>query len=476
MQEPYPDLRTFLAQWRESHPDFFLDIASPIECRFELTALQHKLWEVGRHPLIIAHQPRRIDGEISRFKVITNLAASRDLCAAALGLGEPRRAAVEYARLAARPIPPVIVSPQEAAVKEVILKGDEINLLEFPVIWQHERDAGPYFTAAHVSTYDPDTGEDNTAIQRCWVKAPHQTGIFPYPGSHNYRNMQKFWQRGEKAPVAIWIGHHPAVVLGSQAKLGYPESHWPSVGSFLGQPLRLVASENFGEKLLVPAEAEIVIEGYVGAETFPEGPFGEFTGFTGDIKNAPLLEVVTVTHRHDAIYHDYASGLPDMLVADNMALEAKIYQIVKQIAPDVQNVHVPISGRRMHAYIQLAPGTRYGVARDVIMAALSFRRVKHVFVVDADIDIFDEPQVWWAIATRSQWPRDLILVENISGSALDPSLPETAKGMSGKGGIDATLKPDASGTVSRVPGDVYARLKLEDFADYDQIMKFPTAL
>ncbi len=474
MPTPYPDLRTFLAQWRESRPDYFFDIEQPISCRFELTALQHKLWKVGRHPLIIAHRPRLIDGSESRFRLVTNLAASRELCATALGLGEPRRAAVEYARLAARPILPVIVSRDEAAVKEVVLNGAQINLLEFPVVWQHERDAGPYLTAAHVTTYDPDTGEDNTAIQRCWVKAERQTGIFPYPGSHNYRNMQKFWQRGEKAPIAVWIGHHPAVVLGSQAKLGYPESHWPSVGSFLGQPLRLVASENFGERLLVPAEAEIVLEGYVGATTEPEGPFGEFTGFTGDVKKAPLFEVTTVTHRHDAIYHDYASGLPDMLVADNMALEAKIYQIVKQIAPDVQNVHVPISGRRFHAYIQLAAGTKPGVARDVIMAALAFRRVKHVFVVDADIDIFDETQVWWAIATRSQWPRDLIVVERITGSALDPSLPEAASGLSGKGGIDATLKPDASGTVSRVPDEVMARLKLEDYLSPAQLAKFPT--
>ncbi len=472
--KPPPDLRTFLTEWRESHPDHFLDITKPINCKFELTALQYGLWQAGRHPLIVAHQPRKVDGQPSRFRLITNLAASRELCASALGLGDPRQAAIEYARLAARPIPPVVVARTDAPVKEIVRQGDEINLLDFPVVWQHSADAGPYFTAAHVTTYDPDSGEDNTAIQRCWVREPGRTGIFPYPGSHNYRNMQKFWERGQKAPVVIWIGHHPAVVLGSQAKLGYPESHWPAVGSFLGQPMRLVASETFGDKLLVPAEAEIVVEGYVGANTEPEGPFGEFTGYTGGVKKAPLFEAVALTHRHDAIYHDYASGLPDMLVADNMALEAKIYAIVKTIAPEVQNVHIPISGRRFHAYIQLAPGTRPGVARDVIMAALSFRRVKHVFVVDADIDLFDEGQVWWAVATRSQWPRDLITVERLNGSALDPSLPETARGLSGKGGIDATLKPDASAEVSRLNAEVLASFKLEDWVSQDSLSRFPS--
>ena len=469
-----PDLSSFLTALRADYPHYLLDIHKPINTRHEITALQHKLWEANAHPILLCQHPIGPTGNPSPFRLITNLGASREICARVLGLSSPRRAAQEYSELAARPIEPVVIPKDQAPVKEVIAVGTAVNLLELPVTWQHERDAGPYLTAGHVTTYDPDTGTDNTAIQRCWVKRADRTGIFPYPGSHNYRNMQKFWQRGEAAPVAIWIGHHPAVVLASQAKLGYPQSHWPAVGGFLGQPVRLVASETFGNRLLVPADAEIVIEGYVPPDLESEGPFGEFTGYTGGVKNAPLLQVKAITHRHEAIYHDYASGLPDMLVADNMALESKIYSLVKAIAPDLQNVYVPISGRRFHAYLQLK-NPRPGEARDALVSALSFRRVKHAIAVDADIDIFEESQVWWAVATRSQWGRDLIVLNGLSGSALDPSLPDDSDGTTSKGGLDATAKPSGSivSTVSLIPTAVKEGLQLSDFVSDEQLKGFP---
>ena len=470
-----PDLRTFLADWRVSHPDDFLDLERPVSMKHEITALQYRLWQAGRHPLIVANQPVNCQGQPSSHRLITNLAASRVICAAALGLSSPRKAAEEYARRSAQPLPPQVISKGQAPVKEVVDIGDKVNLLRFPITWQHERDAGPYLTAAHVTTYDPDSGEDNTAIQRCEVRGPNLTGIFPYPGSHNYRNIQKFWQKGQDAPVALWLGHHPAVVLATQAKLGYPESHWPAVGGFLGRPLRLVETETFGAALLVPADAEIVIEGYVPyKQTEIEGPFGEFTGYTSGARNAPILKITAISYRADAIYHDYASGLPDMLVADNMALEAKIYNIVKPVAPDLQNVYVPISGRRFHAYLQLK-NPRPGEARDALTAALSFRRVKHAIVVDNDVDIFDEAQVWWAVATRSQWDKDLIVIPGLSGMSLDPSLPDDNDGTSSKGGIDATLKPgNSTATASRIPAEVMERVHLKDFVDSEKLNRFPT--
>jgi 2,5-furandicarboxylate decarboxylase 1 len=469
-----PDLRSFLAERGETHPHDFLHIEQPISLKHELTELQYKLWQAGKHPVILAHQPIRTDGTISPFRLITNMGASRDVCAAALRISNGRRAAIEYSKLAASPIAPVTVPKNAATVKEVIKSGAEVNILDFPIVWQHQRDAGPYLTAAHVTTYDPDSGIDNTAIQRAWVKAGNRTGLFPYPGSHNHRNIEKFWKKGKPAPVAMWIGHHPAIVLASQAKLGYPQSHWDSVGGFLGQPVRLVATETFGEQLLVPADAEIVIEGYVVQQLEDEGPFGEFTGWTGGIRPAPVFEVTCISHRKDAIYHDYASGLPDMLVADNMALEAKIFDIVKTVVPTVQNVHVPISGRRFHAYIQLG-AHKPSEARDALTAALSFRRVKHAIVVDSDIDIFDETQVWWAVATRSQWNKDLILLEGLSGSSLDPSLPDDGGGVSAKAGIDATLKPGQStgSTPSIIPTDIKQKVKLEDYVSVEALSKFP---
>jgi UbiD family decarboxylase len=159
---------------------------------------------------------------------------------------------------------------------------------------------------------------------------------------------------------------------------------------------------------------------------------------------APLVEVACITRRHDALYHDYGSGLTDMLVPDNMAMEGKLFELVKSVAPSLVNVHVPTEGRRFHAYLQLhQPGP--GEARDALAAALAYRRVKTVLAVDTDIDLFDNEAILWAVATRVRWDVDAIRVDGLSGSSLDPSLPDGVSTVT-KVGIDATIPPAARGT------------------------------
>ncbi len=325
-------------------------------------------------------------------------------------------------------------------MQQVVLEGDAASLMRLPVLTQHELEPGPYLTASHATTFDPDSGVDNTAIQRSWVRGPRRMTWFSYPTTHNARNLRKFWARGEPCPVAFWIGHHPAVLLGAQAKLRYPQSHWHAAGGVLGEPLRLVPSVLHGERIMVPADAEIVIEGFAPPDRYAaDGPFGEYTGYLGSQVQAPVVEVSCITMRRDAIYHDYGSGLTDMLVPDNMAMEGKVYELVKSVAPSLVNVHVPTEGRRLHAYLQLRNPGR-GEARDALAAALAYRRLKTVVVVDEDVDLFAPESMLWALATRVQWSRDSMIIDGLSGSSLDPSLPEGASTAS-KMGIDATLPP-----------------------------------
>ncbi|MFO1427824.1 MAG: UbiD family decarboxylase [Steroidobacteraceae bacterium] len=347
-------------------------------------------------------------------------------------------------------IEPLVLGRAAAPVQQRVLQGEAADLRLLPVLTQHELEPGPYLTAAHATTFDPDSGVDNTAIQRCWVRGAHTMTWFPYPGSHNERNLRKFWAKGEACPVAFWIGHHPAVLLGTQAKLGYPQSHWRAAGGVLGEPLRLVPSVLHGERIMVPADAEIVIEGHAAPGRFvADGPFGEYTGYLGPQVQAPLFEVGAITLRNDAIYHDYGSGLADMLVPDNMAMEGRLFELVRAVAPSLQNVHVPTEGRRFHAYLQLHRPAR-GEARDALAAALAYRRVKAAVAVDEDVDIFSSERVLWALATRVQWSRDAFMIDGLSGSSLDPSLPEGATTAS-KMGVDATLPPARPGAPRLVP-------------------------
>jgi len=427
------DLRSFLLEHRAAT----WHLPAGLDTRYDLTALQHALDRQRHFPILRAERMLTADGGTARLAVITNLTASRKLCARALGVGDHREMAAWYATRSAAGIAPRIVARDSAPVQQHVMQGAQADLRVLPVLTQHELEPGPYLTAAHATTYDPDSLVDNTAIQRCWVQAAQRMSWFPYPSSHNARNLAKFWRRDEACPVAFWIGHHPAVLMGTQAKLRYPESHWMAAGGVLGEPLRLVPSITHGERIMVPADAEIVIEGWAQPNQLaPDGPFGEYTGYLGPAVQAPICEVTCISMREDALYHDYGSGLTDMLVPDNLAMEGKLFQLAKAVAPSLRNVHVPTAGRRFHARLQLEQPSR-GEARDALTAALAYRRTKLALAVDTDVDIFDDESVEWAVATRVQWSRDSFVIDALSGSSLDPSL-DAGENTASKIAIDAT--------------------------------------
>lgn len=474
------DLRSFLKWLEVELTESILRIKEPINARHEITALQYKLGAQGKYPVIYCEKPINLDGQISDIPIVVNLTACRDICCKLMGISSPQRAAIEYSARMSQEREPIIVSAQEAPVKEVIEKDSEIDLFKFPHTLQHEMNPGPYISAGFLTTYDPDTGIDNSALMRCWVKKKNQTAVVASPTTHTVTNIKKFFSRGQDVPVAIWIGHHPAAMIGAQSKLGYPESHYPAMGGSLGENLRLVPTETHGDKILVPADAEIVIEGFIPSNVYlAEGPFGEYTGYVGPQIPAPIINVTCVTHRRKPIYHDYAVGLPDMLVMDNMAIEAKIYNVVKSVIPELLNVHVPLSGKRFHAYLQINK-TRPGIGKDAILAALPcYARLKHIFAVDKDVDIFDDAQVLWAIATRTQWDKDVYILPGGTVSPLDPSVPSPGT-VGCNGGIDATLPPPIAPGLpnyfqsrNKVPDDIMNSFKLEKFVDKDALDSMP---
>ena len=433
-------VRDGLSAWLEALGDAVLRLDEPMAVAYEATALQHALDAEGRYPPIWVRRPRLADGRISPFGLVTNLTASRELVCSALGLADHRTAAAWWAGRQEERIEPVTLPAGAAPVREVVLTGGEVDLRLLPATVQHQGNPGPYLTAAHATTSDPESGIDNSAIQRCWIREARSMSWFPYPNSHNARNMRAWHERGEACPVAFWVGHHPAVSVAAQVKLGYPESHWPAAGGLIGEPLRLTPSLNFGGELLVPADAEFVIEGLARPGVAePDGPFAEYTGFLGPAVDAPVCEVLSVSHRRGAVLHDCGSGLADNLTPDNIAMEGRLYSLARTVSPNLVNVHAPAQGRRFLALLQF-DGALAGEVRDALAAVLAWRRVKTAVALDSDIDLFDPQQVNWALATRFQWDRDLIRLDNLSTSVLDPSL-EPGRRTAAKAGLDATLPP-----------------------------------
>ena len=195
------------------------------------------------------------------------------------------------------------------------------------------------------------------------------------------------------------------------------------------------------------------------------------------------MEVQAITYRRDAIYHDIHLGARDQDHLGGIPLEGSVYRAVKQTVPTVKNVHLPSSAcSRFHAYVQIKK-TAAGQGREAIVAALGVdRRVKHIVVVDEDIDIFDDAEVLWAIATRSRWDRDLVVIPNMVSTTRDPTAYAGSPGdlsyhsyTVAKGGIDATVPapPEPFEIRIKVPAEVMGKIQLDDYIGRDLLAKIP---
>lgn len=469
------DLRTFLRDWEKIHPEDVIWIDRPVSVKYETAALQHKLEKQGLLPLLIFKRPVNTDGKESAFPLLFNLLASRRRCAESIGTSS-ERVAMDYVQKISKRIKPQVIGGSEAPVKEVIEKGEGIDLFKFPVPVHHENTSGREITGSYITTVDPDSGIDNTACQRGEVLSRNLLIPFIGGGSHNARNVAKWWAQGKDAPVAMWIGHHPAACIGGQVKLGYPESHWDATSGLFGEPLRLAPTETWGETLLIPADAEIVIEGVIPREQWTAGgQFGDWARYLIPSHPRGLMQLTCVTYRKDAYFHDIVTGCADHQVGGSFAIAAAVYSACKKVAPEVVNVHLPLSGMcRTTVYIQVR-NPKPGSAKAIIHTALTTDpRIKAVFVVDDDVDIFDEKEVLWAFATRAHLDKDLVLIDGIPSTRMNPIT--RSDGLGTKMGVDCTLPPSSDPEIPshyqmpmRVPREALDHVDLGDLIPGEKI-------
>ncbi len=417
------DLRTFLETAKRSAPEAYLEIKEKHDINLEVCALVGKLEKQQRTPLLLFSNIDNLSGEPSEFPLLMNTFGSRSACAMALGLESKQSGldlVLEFQRRESIRKKPVIVRREEAPVKEVIA---DPNLHFLPILTHHLEDKGPYLTMTW-SASDPDTGVYNSSFHRCYVRDPNHLVMF-FERRHMWDYYVRAEQRGNPLPVACVIGHHPSYYLGNCLLTGITEDEYESIGGLMGEPLRLVASETFGDKLLVPADAELIIEGRVlPHKRDTEGPFGDFTGLYGYSTESPIVEITAITHRRDAICMDIFAGHPDHLLLGAIPKEGSIYRKVQSVIPTVTGVCLPTSGAgRFHCYISIDKRCE-GEAKLAAMAAFTASElIKHVIVVDKDIDVYDEKEVLWAVATRVDAATDISIINHVKGSRLDPVHP-----------------------------------------------------
>jgi 2,5-furandicarboxylate decarboxylase 1 len=398
--------------------------------------------------------------------VVSNVFHGRQKMATALGTS-PDRMLWEYIDRAAQPIPPRVVP--DGPVHEVVWTGDEVDLGRLPIPRVHPDDGGRFISAGLIVARDPEFGT-NISIQRLQHKGPATTGILIGRVQHLNVYHQRAEARNEPLPIAVVIGCDPTVYLASQMKPDIRVDEYTLAGGLRRAPVDVVQCRTVD--LQVPAGAEIVLEGYIPPHVRePEGPFGEFPGYYGfgEDPESPVVHYTAITMRRDALFQSIYLGKPP---TENNYLTflprtSLLYQLIKPAVAEIQDIYVSPGGcSNFTAVISIRQ--RYaGEAKLALAAALSSRMaLKHVVVVDDDIDIHNPIEVEWAMATRAQFDQDLITVPN-APAGLDPSAePKRGNHLNYRIGIDATKpygKPFPA--VCDVPAEMVAEVD-RNWAEY----------
>lgn len=349
-----------------------------------------------------------------------------------------------------RPLPPIRVA--SGPVKQNIRRGAEIDVTRFPSpIWTIPHDPGPYITAGFVATRDPETGRQNLGTYRVQVKGPRHLALWINFTKDGRKHVELYGRRGERAPVAIVIGTEPAIGHCAVTNLPYGTDELAVAGGLRGAPVEVVACES--HDLVVPATAEIVIEGWLGHDDLePEGPFGEYTGYMGPAAQSYRVEVSCLTHRHQPIYQAFLSQMPpsESSCIRQVGREAALSHHLRNVLGlPVSDVHVPEAGAAAAMVVIALRPDRAGQARQAILGALAHDPTmgKFTIVVDDDIDIRDPDMVNWALSFRVQPQRDVWIIPDMPAVQLDPSQAPAGAGqlddrrrLSSKLAIDATKK------------------------------------
>ncbi len=387
------------------------------------------------------------------------IGASTATFAAALGVAPGAINTALLASLKNRIAPTAV---ERGVCQEVIACGADASLAELPIpIWTPGKDVAPYITTM-VVTKNAATGEQNTGVYRTQVLDARRVIANLSPNRQGTRNVRTFHDAGATAPIAWVIGAPPAVYISAVANLPYGQDEMEFAGALQREPVALVRCRT--QDLLVPAEAEIIIEGEIAiGETATEGPFGEFAGYMSHTGTRPIVRITAITHRRDPIYYGLASQMPpsESTIMQSLTNGAVLLKMLREDFGDPNIVDVFIDptfgGVLAHGIIAITPHYP-GHGRRIARLAADLTGLKRVTVVDADIDIRDPAHVDWALNARYNPASDTDLVDN-AFYFMDPALPKAesrAKAMGSKLVIDATAKHDP-GTFSLPPRETMMR-------------------
>jgi 4-hydroxy-3-polyprenylbenzoate decarboxylase len=384
------------------------------------------------------------DVEGSEFPLVTGvLGASTEAYALALGV-EPDEINQAWVDGLLNPQNPRTV--EQAPCQEVVLLGDDAKLSDLPIpVWTPGKDSGPYITTITV-TRNAETGGQNMGVYRAQVRDDHSLVCNLRPTRQGYDYTQTYLAQGKRAPIAWVVATEPVIHLATVANMPPGVDEITVAGGLKGEPIELVKAKTVD--LMVPANAEMIIEGEVLDEFEEEGPFGEFAGYMSSVSDKPVVRITAITHRKNAIFYGYASQMPpsESTVIQSLS-NAPV--LLKRLRHDfgertVRDVFVDLTfgGLLAHCIVSMKPVVP-GHAKRVGRLVADMSLIKRVTVVDEGVDIHDPLHVEWALNCHYNPVRDTMIIDNIYAGS-DPSLRvvDGVKDLGSKVVIDATESVD----------------------------------
>ncbi len=466
----YRSLRDFIATLEAAGE--LVRVTEPVSTVLEMTEICTRLLAQGG-PAVLFENVLKADGSVSDMPCLANLFGTVKRVAMGVTLGghprttgEELREVGELLAFLRQPEPPrgikgalellplaqtvLSMRPKTvktAAVQQVVLKGEDIDLGRLPVQTCWPGEPAPLITWPLVVTKGPsDSREDdfNLGIYRMQVLGKDRAimrWLAHRGGAQHYGRHKKAGKR-EPLPACAVIGADPGTILAAVTPVPDTLSEYQFAGILRGSKLDLVPAKTV--PLMVPAQAEIVIEGHVMLDEYEdEGPYGDHTGYYNSVEKFPVFRVSAITMRKDAIYHTTFTGRPpDEPSVLGEALNEVFIPLIRQQFPEIVDFWLPPEGCSYRIAVVSMKKAYPGHAKRVMLGVWSYLRqfmyTKWVIVVDDDINARDWKDVMWALSTRMDPARDITVIENTPIDYLDFASPES--GLGGKIGLDATNK------------------------------------
>lgn len=438
----YKDFRDFLGKLENVNE--LKRITKEVDPIFEISAYIRKTSDV-KGPAFLFENVKGFEG----WGFSGGLYATRKRMTLALECDNEAQLMWKYRDGILHPIEPKVISDGEC--KEVILKGDNIDLRKIPIAQHNEKDAGQYIISAVEISKDPETGARLVGIHRLQVRATNRLAFWGPAERRIGRAFLKAEDKKKPLEIAIVLGNDPTLDLASQASVPHTVDKVAIAGGLRKSPLELVQCETVD--LQVPRHAEIVMEGRILPDSREkEGPFGEYTGCYSGTTNSPSIEITAITMRHDRIMHTVNTGVPPS-ENTNMTLPTameSLYRAASTACPEVRNVNMSGLFTALISIKKRHEGEPYNIMATIFGL---HNYAKFCYIFDEDIDIFDPRDVEWAVQTRMQPHKNIHIFPIMVGAPLDPSA--TIRRHTSKVGYDCTISLSSDKSAfekTRVPG------------------------